>query len=220
MQNFLKLSVKTEIISWLVVVLSWLAAIYFYQHLPMVVPTHWDFSGQANGWSGRAFATFFIPGIISGMYLLFLLIPYLDPRRERFVEFAGAYAMFRAALLVFMLAIYVCTSLVGLGYNIPIGLVMPIAVGLLFGVMGYYLQQVKSNWTIGIRNPWTMSDEKIWQKTNRLAGQVFYVSGGLMIVTAVLPEDWRLWVFVLAIALIVIVPNLYSMLTYFKAKKK
>lgn len=220
MKNLLKLSWKTEIASWVIIVLSWAAAIYFYQHLPAVVPTHWNFAGQANGWSNTAFAAFFLPGLTSAMYLLFLLIPYLDPRRERFAEFAGAYAMFRSALLLFMLAVYVCTSLVGLGYNIPIALVMPVAVGLLFGVMGYYLQKVKSNWTIGIRNPWTLSDEKIWQATNKLAGQVFYLSGLLIIVTIFLPDAWRLWVFILAVLLIIVVPNLYSLIRYFGSKKK
>ncbi|MBO5034614.1 MAG: SdpI family protein, partial [Oscillospiraceae bacterium] len=37
--------------------------------------------------------------------------------------------------------------------------------------------KIKSNWFMGIRTPWALSDPDVWNKTNRLGGWVFFLTG-------------------------------------------
>src|ERR1035437_418484 len=82
----LKLSLKSEIVPIILVLASWLFAIYFYIHFPAQVVTHWGFEGRPNGYMGKIGGAFLLPAIITGLYLFFLALPWADPRRERYAE--------------------------------------------------------------------------------------------------------------------------------------
>ena len=50
--------------------------------------------------------------------------------------------------------------------------------------------QIRSNFMMGIRTPWTLSSDLAWEKTHRLGGWLFMVAGALMIVGSwFLPAD-------------------------------
>jgi uncharacterized membrane protein len=51
------------------------------------------------------------------------------------------------------------------------------AMGLLFVFVGVLLRQAKRNFSIGIRTPWTLSSDAVWDKTHRLGAVLFIVSG-------------------------------------------
>ena len=72
---------------------------------------------------------------------------------------------------------------VGLGYDIPMNSTPLILVGLLFIVIGNYLPQCKPNYFVGIKTPWTLSNEEVWRKTHRFSGKVFVVLGIIMILS-------------------------------------
>ena len=137
--NPIKITIKSEIFSFLILLASWVAAFYFYQHFPDRVITHWNISGQADGWSGKAFAAFFFPGLLSGMYLMFLFLPLLDPHKDRYAEFSKVYTTFRNLILGIMTLIYFVASIANLGVPLNIGILIPIIIGLLFLVIGNYM---------------------------------------------------------------------------------
>jgi len=91
-----------------------------------------------------------------------------------------------------------------------------ILVGILFIVMGNYLPQVKSNYFMGIRTPWTLSSEDVWVKTHRLSGKICFVAGIVIFVSTFLPAYLSSDIIISMIAIIVIVPTAYS---YFMFKK-
>ena len=47
---------------------------------------------------------------------------------------------------------------------------------------------MERNWFIGIRTPWTLSSERVWKKTNWLAGKLFRIAGIIAILGAFFPE--------------------------------
>jgi uncharacterized membrane protein len=57
-------------------------------------------------------------------------------------------------------------------------------IGLLIVVAGYQLPRLRSNFMIGIRTPWTLSDDETWQRTHRLARVPAMVAGLAIIVAA------------------------------------
>lgn len=220
MSNPIKPTIKTEWLPVILFLVSAIAAPYFFNHFPASVPIHWNISGQPDNWGSPTLAAFLFPTIILGMYLMLLFIPIIDPRKERYDQFRNVYHIFKNILVAFMAIVYFATSLNALGYNIPIGIVVPVLVGLLFIVMGNYMGKIKPNWFIGIRTPWTLSSEEVWNKTHRLGGKLFIVAGLLMASEVFLPVSWRLSIFMLTILLAVVGTTGGSYIIYLKEKKK
>ena len=154
-----------------------------------------------------------------GMYVMFLFLPYLDPKKDEYESFAKVYHNFKELILVFLIILHFLTGINGLGYTMNIGFFIPIMVGALFMVLGFLLQNVKMNWFLGIRTPWTMSSETVWTKTHKLSSPVLMVAGLLMAATAFVPEKIKIILFILSIALIIFALPLYSYILYTQEKK-
>ena len=54
--------------------------------------------------------------------------------------------------------------------------------GVLFIAVGWMLRKAKRNFFIGIRTPWTLSSDTVWDKTHQLGSNLFMASGALAIV--------------------------------------
>lgn len=211
-----KITKSLEIFSLIIVIGSWIASFYFYQMLPELVVSHWNIQGVADGYSSRGMGAFALPAIITVAYLLFLILPSIDPQKNRYADFGRAYQAIKIAVLGMLAAIYIIASLVNIGYQIPIQIVVPILVGLLFVVIGSNLGNVKKNYFVGIRTPWTLSSEDIWNKTNSLAGTLFILAGVAIVLSVFLNPTMSFVVLMLAILIAALVPVLYSYLLWRK----
>ena len=220
MSNPIKPTIKSEFFSLLLIAIAIVASFYFYAHFPTQVVTHWDFAGRPNGWSGRGFAAFFLPVLLIAMYLLFIFIPYLDPKKERYAEFARVYNIFRNFILFFLLVIYFIASLNNIGNNLDVGIWVTVMIGLLFIILGNYMGKLKMNWFVGIRTPWTLSSETVWNKTHRVGGKIFILGGLLMIAAGLVPLAWRLPIFIADIIMLLFGTIVYSYIVYLQEKKK
>ncbi|MFH1822383.1 MAG: SdpI family protein [Patescibacteria group bacterium] len=217
--NPIKPTLKTEILPLIFIILAAISSFYFYAHFPERVPIHWNFAGEVDNYGSRATGAFLFPAIMIGMYFLFLLLPYLDPKKDRYQQFRKVYHFFKAYLIFFMLAMYFITGFNALGYNIPVGLWVPVLVGLLFIIIGNYLGKIKPNWFIGIRTPWTLSSEEVWNKTHRFGGKIFILGGIIMIAIPFVPTYLVSWVFMVDIVLILVGTIGYSYILYLREKK-
>ena len=215
----IKPTIKTEILPIIIVILAIISSFYFYANFPERVPIHWNAAGEVDGYGSRAMGAFLFPGIIIGMYLMFLSIPYIDPKKKRYAEFRKVYHVFKTALVFFMVLMYFVASLNALGYNIRIEFWMPIMVGTLFILLGNYMNKIKPNWFMGIRTPWTLSSEVVWQKTHKVGGKVFMLGGAMIAFTVFAPVAYRMIIFFTAISLIVIGTVIYSYIAYRQEEK-
>ena len=219
MSNPIKSSVKTEWLPVLLVIASFLIGAYFYRHFPAQVATHWNLRGQVNGYSSPFTAAFMLPLLMTVIYLLFLGLPFLDPRKEQYAGFANSYHRFKNFLVVFFFVIFLAVGLSGLGYPINVRTWMPLLVGTLFIVVGSILKEVKTNWFLGVRTPWTMSSETVWNKTHQLSGSVFTLAGLLIAATVLVSATAKLIFLAIAILLVVLGLPIYSYFLYANEKK-
>ncbi|PKM86989.1 hypothetical protein CVU83_03590, partial [Candidatus Falkowbacteria bacterium HGW-Falkowbacteria-2] len=162
-----KLTLKTEWLALLLIVLAIGLSIWAYPQLPERVASHWNVAGEVDGWSSRLFHSIFFPALLVGLYVMFIVLPYLDPKKERYAEFTGVYRMIKDAILFVMTGVFVVATFYNLVYDINVGVVIPSLIGILFLVMGNYFGKIKRNWFVGIKTPWTLSSENIWNKTHR-----------------------------------------------------
>lgn len=160
-----------------------------YGHLPDEVPTHWDAHGNVDGYSPRAFGVFLLPMLMAGMWALMRALPSIDPRHENYPKMRGAYDLVMNATLTVLLATHVVVIAAMLGLPVSITRVLPVLVGAMFVVIGNVLPQARPNFFFGIRTPWTLSNDRVWQRTHRIGGYLFVGCGIVVVASALLPTS-------------------------------
>lgn len=150
---------------------------------------------------------------------IMLISPMIGSKRKNYQSFSAAYQGFIIIMLLFlaeMTAIIVIEAL--FPQRISIYKVIMVSLGLLFVFFGIICPQVKTNFCIGFKNPWTISDGDIWAKTNRLGGYMFLASGAVICLAPfLLAEKIGYFTLFATILLSCIVPTVMSYLWY-KAK--
>jgi uncharacterized membrane protein len=160
-------------VSLLVIIVSFVVAFYFYPILPNQIVSHWGANGEPNGYSGKAFGLFFLPILLLIMTGLFLLIPKIDPLKKNIETFRKYFDGFIIAIEIFLLYIYCLTIAFNLGYKFDLLTWMMPAFAVLFYYIGVLISKAKRNYFIGIRTPWTLASDKVWEKTHKLGGTLF-----------------------------------------------
>ena len=208
----MKTNKKTLILTTLVCLIPIVAGALVYSRLPETMATHWNMSGEADGWSSRAFAVFGLPGILLGVNLLLPFALKADPKHGNMSE-----ALVKITVWTIPLISLLCCGLTlarGLGYTVSVEFWVPIFMGVLFIFIGNYLPKTKQSYTMGIKLPWTLNSEENWNRTHRLAGYLWVLGGLLFIAMSFI--GWSLAAFLIILAVMVLVPMVYSYLLYRK----
>ncbi len=212
MSHPLKPNLKTELTPILFIVLISIFSLYFYNHFPQSVAVHWNIRGRADGFASRSFAAFLPPLFNLIIYLLLLFIPYFDPQRSNYSKFRGAYHIVKAALLFFLSLVYIFMGYNALGCNLPAHIFIPLSVGFFFILLGFYLKDIKPNWFLGIRLPWTLSSDDVWMRTHRYGSKIFIVNGLIIVLVTFFPQSFIYFMFLFVILTLSIV--IYAYLIY------
>lgn len=215
-----KLSIKTELVPLTFVTATVATVLCFYNNLPEKVASHWNFAGQVDGWSSNTFHGIFFPLLIIVLYALLLVLPLVDPHKENYQKFITTYHIFKGLIIATLFVIYLATTLFNLGYQINVGVIVATTIGILMVIMGYYLRDIKENWFVGIRTPWTMSSPTVWTKTHKFASWLFMAFGLILIVIPHLPAVFGITLFIIGIIGVVFGSFLYSYLIFIKEKKQ
>lgn len=210
---------KTDLLCVGIIVLSFALAAYFYPQMPERIASHWNAAGQADGYMNKLWGLFLLPVISVFVYGLLLLIPTLDPKKENIAKFRGYFDRFLAVMVLFFFYLYVLTLLWNLGYvSFSMTALLAPAFGVLFYYCGVLMENAKMNWFIGIRTPWTLSSENVWDKTHRRGGVLFKAAGALSLAGFLFP-DYAIAIMVGPMLLVSLYLVLYSYLEYRKEKK-
>jgi uncharacterized membrane protein len=184
----------TTIIVSILLVTATLAGILFWNRLPEPMASHWNVNDQVDGYMPKFWGVFMLPLMALGMFLLFSVIPSIDPLKANIERFREAFNLFIVLLVGFMVYIYGLTLAWNLGYNgfRMSGAMLP-AIGLLFIFIGYMLRTAKRNFFIGIRTPWTLSSDRVWDETHRIGAALFIISGVLAFVGGLFGGTTAFW---------------------------
>lgn len=203
---------RTLIVSVIFAAIAVGVAIWLWPHMPARVPTHWDISGQPNGYTGRFWAVAMWPLLISGLAVVTVLLPAISPRRFEIRPFAGIYGALMLAIQGVMLVLGIAAMLAGAGHAVPMATIAPLTVGVLLMVLGNYMGKFRRNFFMGIRTPWTLASEAVWERTHRLAGWLFVLAGVAMVVTA--PIHAMHWLSLVVVMVACLVPAVGSYFIY------
>jgi len=205
----------------ILILASFGVAIYFNSFssaLPDKLASHWDSQGQVNGYMSKFLGLFLMPIIILAITLLFYFLPKIDPRKESYNSFRKYYDAFILFLVLFMLYVYILTILWNLGMLFNMSYTLLPALALLFYYVGMLVSKSKRNWFVGIRTPWTLSSDYVWDKTHKLGGILFRIAAVFILLGLVFPTK-SLYFILIPIITVAIITFVYSYFVFRKESK-
>jgi len=178
------MSTKSTIItSAILITIAIAAGVLLWNQLPAQMASHWDINDQVNDYTPKFWGVFLMPLITSGMLILFLVVPGMDPLKANIAQFRESFNLFIVLIITFMLYIHGLTLAWSLGFtNFKMSAAMLPFMGVLFIAIGFILKKAKRNFFIGIRTPWTLSSDSVWDKTHQLGSVLFMASGVLAVI--------------------------------------
>ncbi|HRQ31552.1 MAG TPA: SdpI family protein [Anaerolineales bacterium] len=208
----------TAILAFILIVVAAIAGALLWNRLPDPMPAHWNAAGEIDGYMTKFWGVFLLPIISLALTGLFLIIPNIDPLKANIAQFRATFNWFIVVFAVYMLYVYTLTLFAALGTSFNMTLMLLPAVGLLFIGIGYLMNGAKRNFFIGIRTPWTLSNDTVWDKTHKLGSKLFMLGGVVAILCAFLGET-GIWVMLVAILFAAFVPVVYSYALYQRETK-
>ena len=169
-----------ELVPLVLVIATFIIALFVHPILPDKIPIHWDASGVANGFSGRN-GIFVIPIIFLIVTALLFILPLMEVFRDNMLKIYKQYYIFKIIFSVFFTLLFVFTLLPNFGYNINVAYAVIMMIALMFIGLGFILPKLKRNFMFGIRTGWTLSSDVVWNKTHKVGGVLFALIGVITI---------------------------------------
>ncbi len=168
---------------------------FFYPKMPALMSAHWNSQGDINGYLPKFWVLFTIPSLSSVLFIVFIIIPQIDPIRTNIKKFGKYFNEFVSGVLLFLFYIYLLQIIRNLGFIFNfMRLISPGFAVMLFAT-GILMKNSKQNWFIGVRTPWTIGNKKVWDKTNTLGGDLFQFSAVLSLGGTLMPQLALLFIF-------------------------
>lgn len=208
---------KTNFIIAIIWLVCLVGTLWIYPSLPDTIASHWNASGQIDKWANKSYI-FTMLAAIAGINLLFVLVSKIDPKKENYERFKKVYNIFRLIFTLFMACMIALTAAAAKGDGkINTSSALFFLTGILFASIGNYLPKCKHNYSFGIKTPWTLASENVWNKTHRMAGPIWFICGVLMMAAAVVfPSGTANLMFIVFLPTVVL-PMVYS---FFEFKKE
>lgn len=206
---------KTLIFTSIIILMPIIAGLLLWDQLPERMATHFASDGTANGWSHRGFVVFGLPVFLLITQILCMAGTLADPKKSNINDRLFDLVLWLIPVISVVANLHIYTF--SLGYQINASTYMGIFIGVVFIVIGNYLPKCRQNYTMGIKLPWTLDDEDNWNATHRMAGYLWILGGFVMILNAFTNYEWMMLV---SIAVMVLVPTIYSYLYYKKHGKR
>lgn len=173
------------------------ASVFLYPQLPETFASHWNVAGQADGSMPKSAGAFFVPGMMLFFLVLYTLIPRIDPLKENLGKFRKEYDLLWCALIAFLAYIHAIMLLWNLGMRFEFVRWMTPAFAVLWYVLGIVMGRAKRNWFVGIRTPWTLANDLVWDKTHTFGARLFKATALFALLGLFVPTEWAVWCIVL-----------------------
>ncbi len=164
-----------KVIIFSVVIITFLMGVFSYSLVPDRMASHWNEYGIVDGYVSKCFGLFFFPFLMLVISLFLLFIPKIDPLKKNIEKFREEYDLFVVWFTVFFFYIYALTLLWNMGVTFNMTFVLMPAFAALFYFVGVLLEKAKRNYFIGIRTPWTLASDEVWNKTHKLGAKLYKI---------------------------------------------
>ncbi len=162
-----------------ITLLAGLASVLAASELPAEIVINWDAAGNPGGTIRTTTGLGLLPVVMGILLICFAAIPRIDPLRENIRSFRRAYDWFVVFLTAYLGVIHLGILAFNLGYRFDVTLLVLAGTAFLYYFVGMVLSRAERNWFVGVRTPWTLSDDEVWNRTHDVAAPLFKACGVL-----------------------------------------
>ncbi|MDX7993945.1 SdpI family protein [Bacillus subtilis] len=197
---------KKNIFSIIIVCLSFLTSIIFYQYLPEEIPIQWS-GNKPAAFISKPLTLFIIPVVMLIYYLTFYMLTIKSTQKNKALLFLASNNM-----LILLYILQLSTLLISLGYELDIDLIIGLAVGIFLIIGGNSMQLAEQNHLIGLRTPWTLKDETVWKLGNRFASKVLVACGFIIAILSFFTGEYIIIIMIVLVLLALVISTVASYL--------
>lgn len=217
----MKINKLNEALIWIIGVVPVPVYLYLQPSLPEKVPTHYGISGEPDQFSSPINFLIMMMAVHVFVQGILMLAPYIDPKKEQYPKFKRFYFLLRVSMSLLMAIIPSVTFINAVGGQIDIIRWMIILVYILFILIANYMATLPPNWMVGIRTPWTLSNDHVWRKTHRIGGRMMFASASIgLILSFFLSHQQNAWLLFAVVFIGLFLPLIWSYFQYERLKKE
>jgi uncharacterized membrane protein len=205
------------LIAALIIAATLIVTLALYHELPARIPMHWNLRGEVDGYGDKR-ELFFMPAAMVFMVLLFAALPWLSPRRFGVRAFRATYLYIMVLLIAFLAYLHALKLWAAFSKPLDMNRALLIAAFLMLIFLGNVFGRVRRNFFIGVRTPWTLANEKVWDATHRFAARVFVAAGLIGLLSMVVNSGSIAGLVILGAALLA--SALYSLVYYKRLERR
>lgn len=182
--------------------------------LPEKVPMHWNIEGEIDRY-GEKYEILLIPILLPlATYLLLTVIPKIDPK-GKIKSMGSKYHTLKTWITVLTSALALVLIYASMNQSLYNPNYMVLLIGILFVLLGNYFKTLRPNYFIGIKTPWTLENETVWDETHKLAGKLWFAGGFVIIIgSLLLDKKPNFTLFISTTIVIATIPIIYSYVKY------
>lgn len=201
-----------------ILLVSLAVTLFYYPRVPDIIPTHWGISGRIDA-TGPKYMLFVFWGLALFVNVIMLFAEKIEPKKGSYAKFPKVFNILRVFITALLCGLELLT--IAFAFNpdfADMNSIMYITMGFMFVLLGNYMPKVKHNYTFGIKVPWTLASENVWNKTHRMAGPLWIMGGIVMMGGVFMPPEIAFVIMFAIILLLVIAPMVYSYIEFRKEK--
>jgi uncharacterized membrane protein len=188
-----------------------------YNWLPEKVPIHWNARGEIDNYGSKEVLLFLIPGMFFLFWIMSIILPAMDVYRDNILMSYKYYYATKIVISSFFLVIYITLLASAAGYVLDVARITIVLIAGLFVAIGFLIRNIRRNFFVGIRLPWTLADDTVWKDVHDIGGKIFIGIGLLMIAALIF---MRTEIIYAGFLILIIINILYlSIYSYIKYKK-
>lgn len=181
---------KTFAASLAVIAVMAAVSVWAWLRLPEApIAVHFGLEGQPNGWAPKLQALATGPAIALGLSLVLAFLALFTPEKAGPRRSLRAYSAIWIGILLVLAATHGIVVARALSPDLPVVNLIGVLIGALFMLIGNYAGKMRHNYVIGVRTPWTLASEEVWDKTHRLYGPLMVLGGAGLFVSAIALRD-------------------------------
>ena len=200
------------ILTSIIILLPVLIGLILWTKMPDKLPTHWNAEGVVDGWSSKGFAVFGLPLFLFAVHWVCLLATNAAPKKQNHADKIVGMVLWICPIISVLGGVLIYGTALGMEFKVD--KIMLILMGLMFVIVGNYLPKCKQNYTIGIKLPWTLNDEENWNRTHRMSGRLWVITGIVVMLCVLLPANAMAIILIVILFATAVVPTVYSYLLH------
>lgn len=170
-----------------------IVSVVAYPFLPPMVPTHWNAASQVDGSMPKLVACLLWPAIGLVLVLFYQFLPKLGPVVSDQRGMRGFLGIIAPATILLLLVIQLVSFAVAFNIAVDVTMITGVAVSSLFILIGNYMGKLRRNFWAGIRTPWTLASDLVWERTHRFGGWLFTLAGIVGLILSFIPSNLRMF---------------------------